>query len=91
VPRDRATVRGMADREGVDVQTLPLTSDTETSSGEADHPPVGIYCASGALLGLAALHAKCRGNGPLYMPGFTAPVLPAVPCGCGCHRKGGAR
>jgi hypothetical protein len=81
----------VADREGVDVQTLPLTSDTQTPSGGADRPPVGIYCATGALLNLPGPHKRCSGNGPQYVAGFTAPALPAVPCGCPCHTQDGMR
>lgn len=49
---------------------------------------VGLYCASAELLGAPEPHGRCRGNGPLYLPGAPAggaPVLPEEDCGCPCH------
>jgi hypothetical protein len=48
-------------------------------------------CTGAARYGLQEGHRQCPGNGPLLHAGFTAPVLPQSPCGCGCHVTGGAQ
>ena len=47
--------------------------------------PVAAACVAAEETGIEHLHETCRGNGPMYLPGVTAPVLPAEECGCGCH------
>lgn len=49
---------------------------------------VGLYCATADLLGVPEPHVRCRGTGPMYLPGTPAgcaPVLPEEECGCPCH------
>lgn len=30
---------------------------------------------------------RCRARGAMRLPAFTAPVLPAEKCDCGCHTE----
>lgn len=51
--------------------------------------PISADCQLGTAEDWPRAHQRCRGNGPLMISPFTAPVLPAVPCGCPCHTPGG--
>lgn len=47
--------------------------------------PISVACTGADVTGIEHLHETCRGNGPMYLPGITAPVLPAEDCACECH------
>lgn len=48
-------------------------------------PVIAASCVAATTLGIDNLHRNCRGNGPLFIEGVHAPVLPAEQCECSCH------
>lgn len=51
--------------------------------------PVSADCTAAVNLDWPEAHKRCMGNGAIYLPGTPdggAPVLPKIPCGCGCHK-----
>jgi hypothetical protein len=51
--------------------------------------PISAECTGASRYGLDDGHRHCRGNGPIRIPHFTAPVLPATRCACPCHTPRG--
>jgi hypothetical protein len=72
------------------METLPGAADTRGAPRTAPRR-LTHDCTAAQALALPEAHMRCRARGPLLLPAFTAPVLPAERCDCGCHLDGGAQ